>query len=255
MSDWFTRTAAEPTMSDWFIRPLPDNDDPLLFGLPYTGMGASSYHDWPARVGRFVVVALQPPGREGRFRERVHQTHAAFAVDVVAAMRPHIGRRRYAITAHCGAVPYALETIWRIQALGLAPPVRLVASSWGAPQRGLYGRLNHVDLSTMDGIGEVKAMGVRLGRPVPDELADLLAEVLEEELRIQRGYRYRAEEPLPCPVTVVGWSDDDVVPDREVHPGWEEVAKVRHETLHGRHRDYLSCPPALRDVLLRDMDG
>ncbi|GAA4463400.1 thioesterase domain-containing protein [Phytohabitans houttuyneae] len=241
-------------MSGWFIRALPGGDDPLLFGLPYTGMGASSYHDWPAQVGGFHLVPLQPPGREGRFREGVHQSHAAFAEDLVAAIGPYTDRR-YAITAHCGAVPYALETVWRVHSLGLAPPVRLLASSWGAPQRGLYGRLNHIDLSTLDGIAEVKAMGARLGRPVPDDLADLLADVLEEELRIQRGYHYRAEKPLPCPVTVVGWSEDDVVPDREVHQGWEEVAKVRHETLDGRHRDYLSCPPALREVLLRDLEA
>src|SRR5262249_20324405 len=119
----------------------------------------------------------------------------------------------------------------------------------------LYGRLNHVDLETLDAVGEVRAMAAQLGRTVPDDLADLVAEVLYDDLRIQRGYRYDAGEPLPCPVTVIGWSRDDVVPDREVHTGWAECATAPPHTLDGEHRDYLSCPPALRDLIARELAG
>lgn len=252
-----TGVTASPGRADqWFIRPLPDDGTPLLFCLPYTGMGASSYHDWPTpRVAGFTIVPLQPPGRESRFSEPAHRTHAAFAADLVAAITPHVRTRRYALTAHCGAVPYALETVCRAHAAGLPAPVRLFASSWGAPQLGLYGRLNHVDLDTLDTVAEVKAMASRLGRTMPDDLAEMLAEVLHEDLTIQRGYRYRAAEPLPCPVSVVGWSRDDVVPDHQVHANWEACATTRHHTLDGAHSDYLSCPPALRDLLTEGLAG
>jgi surfactin synthase thioesterase subunit len=202
-----------------------------------------------------VVVPLQPPGREGRFREAPHETYESFANDLIGALRPHIQARRYAVSAHCGVVPYALETIRRIPGAGLPPPVRLIASSWGAPQRGLYGRLGHLDLGEIDAVTEVKAVAASLGSEVVDELAELLAEVLEHDLVVQRGYRYPAAQRLPCPVTVLGWSQDDVVPDHEVHDGWDEIATVRHFTLDGAHRDFLSCPDALRDLLTRELDG
>ncbi|MEW1860532.1 thioesterase domain-containing protein [Streptomyces sp. NBC_00669] len=246
-----TRPDDVPPTDRWFIRPVPDGEA-LLFCLPYTGMGASTYHDWPASgLGAFQVVPLQPPGREGRFREEAHPTHAAFAADLVTAIEPHVRGRRYAFTAHCGAVPYALETIRLTRERGLAPPVRLFASSWGAPHRGLYGRLNHVDLAAFDAVAEVRSMARQVGRPLPDDLAELAAEVLAAELAVQRGYSYRPAEPLPCPVSVIGWSRDDVVPDREVHDGWDECAPVSHHTLDGGHRDYLRCPPALRDLIAR----
>ncbi|MFI7020094.1 thioesterase II family protein [Streptomyces sp. NPDC050164] len=239
----------------WFIRPLPEGDDPLLFCFPYTGMGASSYRDWPAKLGNFVVVPLQPPGRESRFRETAHATHAEFAADLVSAMRPHVLGRDCAFAAHCGAVPYALEAVWAMSAAVLKPPARLIASSWGAPHRGLYGRLNRVDLDSLDAVGEVRAIAAQFGRPLPDDLAELVADVLHEDLRIQRGYRYGATRPLPCPVTVISWSDDDVVPSHQVHSGWEECAAVRHRTLTGTHRDYLRCPPVLRDLIALDLSN
>jgi hypothetical protein len=39
--------------------------------------------------------------------------------------------------------------------------------------------------------------------------------------------------------------------DREVHDGWDDCAPVSHHTLDGGHRDYLRCPPALRDLIAR----
>lgn len=239
------------TAGGWFARPLPDGDDPVVFCLPYTGMGASSYQEWPACIERLALVPLQPPGRESRFREGAHQTHAAFAEDLAAAMLPHV-RRPYAFAAHCGGVPYALAAAFRLRGAGV-PPARLIASSWGAPQSGLYGRLNHMDLDDLDPVAEVTALAERMGRTLPPDLAELVGEVLLEDLRIQRGYRYPPGEKLPCPVTVVGWSDDDVVPDARVHPGWDECGEVRHRTLLGGHRDYLRCPLGLRQLLVDEL--
>jgi cytochrome P450/surfactin synthase thioesterase subunit len=241
--------------SPWFLREIPADAECLLFGFPYTGTGASSYHEWPSRIGRWSVIPLQPPGRESRFRERAHQSHRAFADDLAASLAEHLAGRPYALAAHCGAAPYALETVWRLQRIGAPPPVRLLVSSWGAPHVRLYGRLNQVDLDTFDAVAEVTSMAEQIGRPVPADLAELAAEILREDLRIQRGYRYDPSEPLPCAVTVIGWSRDHVVPEAEVHPGWDDCGEVRHRSLDGEHRDFLRCPAVLQRLILEDLPG
>lgn len=238
----------------WFTRPVPSDAEALLVGFPYTGMGASTYADWPSRIGPMAVVALQPPGREGRLREPAHRTHAAFADDATAALRPYLGRP-YVLAAHCGGVPYALETLRSLMADGQPPPRALLLSSWGAPHLGLYGRLNHVDLATLDPVAEVIAVARQMGRELPEDLAELVSEALSEDLEIQRDYRYSSGFPLPCPVRVVAWSRDDVVPAAEVRPGWASYGDVRYVELEGDHRAFLACPAALRQRILDDLAG
>jgi surfactin synthase thioesterase subunit len=229
----------------WLTRPIPDTTDTVLFGLPYTGMGASSYADWPAQIGPAVVAALQPPGREGRIREPAHRTHAAFADDLVTVLAPYTSRR-YVLAAHCGAVPYAVQTLRHLEAAGMPPPQFALLSSWGAPHRGLYGRLNHVDLVGLDASAEVAGTARRMGWTPPPDLVEVLADALREDLEIQRGYRYVPDRSLFCPVHVVAWTDDEVVPPTEVRPGWEQCADARYNLLEGDHRAFLRCPPVLR---------
>jgi hypothetical protein len=48
-----------------------------------------------------------------------------------------------------------LQTAAHLEKTGLPAPARLFAPSWGAPQRGLHGRLNFVDLDEVVPAGEV----------------------------------------------------------------------------------------------------
>lgn len=232
----------------WLARPVPDQAEALLFGFPCSGMGASTYAGWPQRIGQLEVLGLQPPGRESRYRERSHRTHEGYAADLAAALRPHLARP-YALAAHCGGVPYALETLHRLATEGLPPPCYALLSSWGAPQRGLYGRLNYVDLQTFDAVAEVSGIAAALGWSLPADVAEIVSEALREDLEIQRGYRYAAVRPLPCPVVLVGWTADDVVPAGDVEPGWHECGNVQYSLLEGDHREFMRCPPALRRLI------
>ncbi|GGO94215.1 thioesterase II family protein [Wenjunlia tyrosinilytica] len=242
-----------PQTGKWLLRKPPQDSTSLLFCFPYAGVGASSYRDWPPTLaGGTAVCALQPPGRENRFREPGHPDHGAFARDLVDFLTPLL-ERPFAFAGHCGAVPFALETILTLEDRGLPLPRRLFASSWGAPHRGLYGELNFVDLDTADLVHEVRQRYLLTGQgEPPPELAEIAARVLKEDLVVQRPYRYDAGRRLPCPVTVVSWSDDDVVPAATVPPGWEECAPVRFEHLEGKHLDFLSCPQSLKDVIAAD---
>lgn len=242
-------TAGAAPISRWFMPP-PAPERRLLFCFPYAGVGASSYRHWPKWIDDVQVCALQPPGRENRTREEPHRDHAAFAADLVDALTPYV-ERDYAFAGHCGAVPYALDTIAELARRGLPLPTRLVASSWGAPQHGLYGRLNFVDLATADLVAEVKALFGRAGAPIRDDFAELSARVLRLDLEVQRGYRFAADRRVPVPVTLVGWTRDEVVPAAVVEAGWAECADVTYHLLAGEHLDFLHCPDVLHDALRR----
>jgi len=233
----------------WFVPP-PASDGRLLFCFPYAGVGASSYRQWPRRIGDVQISGLQPPGRENRLREAPHRTHAAFAADLADALTPYLDRE-YFFAGHCGAVPYALDTIAELDRRGLPLPTRLIASSWGAPDAGLYGPLNFADLATVDLVAETMSLFGRAGAPIRRDFAELAAGVLRTDLEVQRGYRFEPGRRVPVPVTVVAWTRDDVVPPELVAPGWQRCAEVTHELLDGAHLDFLHCPDVLRESLPR----
>ena len=233
----------------WLVPP-PEPAGRILFCLPYAGVGASSYRQWPRRFGDVQVCALQPPGRENRMRESPHRSHAAFATDLADALTPYL-EREYFVAGHCGAVPFALDTIAELDRRGLPLPARLIASSWGPPHRGLYGRLNFVDLDTVDLVAETASLFGTAGAPVRADFVELAARVLRTDLEVQRGYRFEPGRKVPCPVTVVAWTRDDVVPPDVAFPGWEECADATRVLLDGAHLDFLRCVDVLRDAMYR----
>lgn len=234
-----------------WLMPPPSADTPVLFCFPYAGVGASSYRQWPRQVGGHQVCALQPPGRENRMREEPHRTHAAFAADLVDVLEPLVRRGGYSFAAHCGGVPFALDTVAELERRGLPLPARLISSSWGAPERGLYGRLNFAELATVDLVAETTALFEQAGSAIRADFVELAARVLRTDLEVQRGYRFEPGRRVPCPVTVVAWTRDEVVPPDTVFPGWADCAEVTEELLDGEHLDFLHCPEVLREALDR----
>lgn len=248
--------AAHPDHDRWLVHGKPGDGDFVVFGFHYAGVGASSsYRHWPRRIGTGYFCPLQPPGREDRLSERPLGSHVEFAERLVPVLAEYLDRP-YAFVGHCGAFPYMLETTFRLRQQGFPLPYRLFASSWGAPHRGLYGRLNFLDLDEIDVVEEVQLIcAAQLGRRLPDDFAELAGEILLFDLQVQRGYRYDGHPRVPSPTVVVGWTGDDVVPQEVVRPGWEECAEASHHVLPGDHWEFLRCPPALRDLISREMAG
>jgi surfactin synthase thioesterase subunit len=233
---------------NWLLHRPPRDARVLILGFPYPGVGASCYRLWPSWLGTAWVGAIQPPGRENRIREAPFGSHATYAADLAAYLGDYADRD-VILLAHCGAVPCALETAFAMRARGLPGPRHLIASSWGAPRGGPYGRLAFLDLERADLSAEVTAQCAALGIGISPDLAAIGARVLSHDLAANQAYRYEHAEPIPCPVTVVGWSEDDVVPPELTLTGWEDTACVRYRLLEGGHFDLLRCPPSLRQVL------
>jgi surfactin synthase thioesterase subunit len=238
------RSKPLPGPARWMLRPVPADATAALLCFPYSGVGASSYRGWPREIAGMAVVALQPPGRENRLREPRLETHAEFAMSLADALLLLSGRP-FGFFGHCGAVPYMLETVFELERRNQALPSWIIASSWGAPQSGLYGALNFVDLETHD----FHAMAADLGLTMSPELVGLAVELLRFDQIVQRGYRFPAGRRVPVPVATVGWSDDRIVPPEVTVAGWEDVATTRSFVLDGAHGEYLSCPAALQELV------
>ena len=229
----------------WLQPPPPDQARRLLFGFPYPGQGASWYHGWPRTIGDLCVVPLQPPGRQNRLREPACRSHAEFARQLVEAMAPHL-TRPFAFIGHCGATPFALQTVFELQDRGLPLPERVFASSWGGPQRGIYGTF--MDLTDEQLRERIEELFHQFGMQTNPEVTDIALEVLRTDREVQRTYRYDASQRVPSPVVALRWTRDDEVPPDEV-VGWEECADVSYVTLEGDHFAYLRCPPALLETI------
>lgn len=241
-----------PDAGRWLLRPPAESARTLLFGFPYAGGGASLYRSWPDQIGGAWFCPLQPPGREYRFAEEPVRTVAEFAsalADYLERYRDH----RYAFFGHCGGVPLELATTLALQDRGLPLPTCLFASGWGAPHRQLYGPLNFVDLAAADLRAEVAALFRALGVAVRDDFVDLAADTLRVDLVMHRAHLYDARRRLPVPVTVIGWTEDDVVPPDETCTGWDEIADVRYAALAGEHFAFTRCPGQLVALLIQDM--
>jgi len=247
-------STADPAGQRWLLRPLPPDGSAALLCFPYSGVGASSYRGWPRVVGGMSMAALQPPGRENRAREPRPGSHHEFARSLLAALAG-LGRRPFAFFGHCGAVPYMLETIFQLADDGGELPMWIIASSWGAPHRGLYGALNFVDLEQHDIAAEVVRAATGSGVTLLPEMVRIAADVLRHDLVVQRAYRYPAGRRIPVPVMAVGWAQDDVVVPEVAIDGWDEVAEVRAVVLPGAHGDYLRCPAALQELVASASDG
>jgi len=216
----------------WFLRPPSEDAERVLYCFPYPGCGGSSYRAWPQAIAGAAVCAIQPPGRENRLREPVCPTHREFArrfADVLTALPPH----SFAFIGHCGAIPWALETVF--------------SSSWGGPHRGMYGSFmtkNDAELAEV-----VRTMFGRMSRVPPPELVEIGVEVLRADLEVQRTYRWQPQQ-VPCPVTALRWTRDHEVTPAEVSE-WERWGPVVYDTLDGDHFAYLDCPPALQQAIGR----
>lgn len=247
----------EDRATRWLLRGAPEDGAFLVFGFHYAGTGAaSSYRDWPDRLGDGVVCPVQPPGRESRSEEEPVRDVKQFGRELADSLAPYLDRP-YAFVGHCGAFPYMVETAFAAVEAGCPPPRRLFASSWGAPHKGLYGRLNFADLATLELDPEIdEVTTARFGFVLPPDLKQVVADVLMLDLKLLRGYSYSGVPALPCPVEVISWSQDRIVPADLVWPGgWDECAEAVHHELAGDHWEFLRAPRSLTELITELMTG
>jgi surfactin synthase thioesterase subunit len=246
--------------SKWLLRDPSPEAEARLFCLPYSGVGASVFRQWPSHVGPLEVCPLQLPGRENRIGEEAYQDFDAFAADAAEALRDHLDRP-YAVFGHCMGSILAHALVRALRDLDVRQPERLYVSSsrvphwppdrrYRLPEPGAVG-VYHPDMSE-DQLGEeVNRVARSVGQgDIHPDLLPLAVRVLRKDLDMSFGYAPDLE-PVDCPITTVAWTDDgDIAPAEML--AWEECGPVAHHVLHGDKVTFLDAPQALLDIIEKD---
>jgi medium-chain acyl-[acyl-carrier-protein] hydrolase len=173
-----------------------------VFLFHHAGGSASSY-----RLGKHLppdveVCPVQLPGRENRFAEPLLTdvgTVVSELADAIPADLPFV------FFGHSMGALLAYEVARRL------PPEHLVVSAHRAPHLP--------DTTPLRGLDD-DALVARLVETIPvladPDLREIFLPILRADLTLCETYRFTPGAPLPCPVTVLGGTEDDLVGEAEL---------------------------------------
>jgi surfactin synthase thioesterase subunit len=241
----------------------PSRDAPLrLFCFPHAGAGAGAYRPWSATLARagIDVCPVQPPGREGRFREAPYDAVGPLVDDLAPVLEPYLDRP-YALFGHSMGALIAFELAHRLREI--AAPVHLFVSGRIAPQlRDPRPRL--YDLPDAQLIARLRALGgIPSGLLDARELIAMQLPLLRADLALNERYEYPAvpsEAPGPSvgaktrglrrsldvPLSAYGGVSDPKVSADELRAWHEQTTGLfRVQLLAGGHFFVQTAQPVL----------
>lgn len=234
----------------WFGRHAPDDRARvMLFCLPYSGGGASTYHRWrPLFPAHIDLIPVHLPGREDRLAE----TYPMSAGPIAEALAGRIDRP-YALYGHSMGGRLGFEVLRSLRAAGIGPPVRFYPAACPPPDVP-DPVCDYVDLPDdpfvdflIEHLGALKEL-----REIA-ELRELALPVIRRDLRWCRDYRYAPAAALPTTIVALAGADD-VVARPQVMAGWSRHgSRFELETLPGGHLFLNSATSQLAALLAADL--
>lgn len=193
-------------LDSWIVVPKPNCAAKVrLYCFPYAGGSAHVFHRWPDAIPEAEVCMIQLPGRGSRLREAC-LTRVEEAVEGIAsAIRFD---QPFAFFGHSMGALIGFELARSLRRKGLAQPSHLFVSGRSAPDwvsrkppiSGLPEAEFREALRKLNGTPEAVLHS--------QELMDLMAPTLRADFGICERYKYTPEEPLCCPISVFGGSED-----------------------------------------------
>jgi surfactin synthase thioesterase subunit len=216
-----------------------------IFLIPYSGCGASMYRRWPQERAGVEFLPVELPGHETRFIEPNFESYQELAKAMVVGLEAHLDVP-FGFFGHCGSALAAYEVSAELTRAGMPQPARLYVSSEVAPQDGPAGRFLSMDDAELG--TELEKLIRELGGEPSPELIALYLEVLRAD--VDTNKRYVVPDPLrlSCPITAIGWTEDDEIPYATMG-GWARCGATTFELLPGRHHRFIDAPDDLLDVL------
>ena len=210
----------KPTSSRWFLQPKVHPQPRLrLFCFPYAGGAASAYAQWAGYVPAGVEVwPLQLPGRQNRLAEPPIAQISA----IVQALAPELQEFLdipYAFFGHSMGAHLSFELVRQLRRQGAPLPEHLFVSARRAPQLpDANTHCHHLSEPVF-----LKAVSKLNGLPKEflenKELVQLMMPTLRADFQAAETYSYVDEEPLSCPISAFGGTEDYSVTSNELM-GW-----------------------------------
>jgi acyl carrier protein len=229
----------------WLLRWPGADAKALLFCLPYAGSGASVYHRWPRTIGDVEICPVQFPGREDRLHDPHYGGYRELARQAAEGLETVLDRP-FAFFGPCDSALIGLEIAAYLSDRGGPVPVGVFASSMVSPDRTDFAPVLRLDDDGL--LGLLGDMAKARGGAIEPELAAMALSVMRADIEAFRGYVPGEPERYRCPVTVIGWQDDDMIPAEETRD-WQPYGQTRRVVLPGGHWSFLEAPTELREIL------
>ncbi|MFN8008646.1 MAG: alpha/beta fold hydrolase [Terriglobia bacterium] len=192
-----------------------------LICFSYAGRGASVYSTWAKLLSPSVTIrAVQLPGRENRFSEPCIKRISDLMPELVKALQSRL-TQPFALFGHSMGALICFELARELRRQNLPEPVHLFLSAHRAPHLpDPYPPIAH--LSEEEFVEEVQRRYGGIPEPVKQskELMEIMIPVLRADFEMLENYQYVMEEPLFCPITVLGGFEDFETTDAELE-AWQ----------------------------------
>ena len=191
-----------------------------LFCFHYAGGSASAFRNWVNYLpGSIEVIAIQLPGREGRFKEAHIQQFDKLIDVLVLSMLPYLDLP-YVVFGHSLGSLKSFEWIRAIKKRKLQQPNLYIAAGRGAPQ--LPRREPPIAfLPEEEFVQElIKNYGEKL-EPIlkVKELRDLFIPQIRADYLLSETYEYKEGIKLDCPIFAFAGDEENKISEGDLH-GW-----------------------------------
>jgi medium-chain acyl-[acyl-carrier-protein] hydrolase len=192
-----------------------------LYCLPPAGSGAATYRKWPAALHPAIgVYRVQPPGREGRFRERFCANLGDYVRTVASLVES--SDRPFMLFGHSMGAILAYEVAQTVRERTGKEPLHLFASAYRSPAAPRAEPIHHLPDAEF-----VQRLRRRFDG-IPDavlnnqEVLDLMLPIVRSDLALLSTYQYRDRPRLLCPITAIGGAADPWVNEAQLRE-WQRM--------------------------------
>lgn len=238
----------------WLVWPQPRGNACFqLICIPYAGGSAYIFNHWPKQLPNSMqVCAVQLPGRGRRIKEPAFRRLSDIVQPLTEALLPYLGSR-FAFFGHSMGALISFEMIRRLRKVHRLKATHLFVSGCYAPHipdpNPLY------SLPDQELIEKLKRLqGVPPSELDDAELMQLMLPTLRADCLVTETYSYKNDEPLECPITVFGGTEDTIAKQEDLGE-WQRhtSAKFSQYIFPGKHFFFDSAEPEILRIVRREL--